>query len=157
MLHLKLPHRSITANLSEIKKLAIDFYCNLFQSRNFNSDCEAEILKGLPWLDEAMATSLDSKISNVELWHAATQLWLVSWCWQTALWVLQEVLGFDWTSLVCCTETMSDPEDSTSLLYKSSPHIASKERRSRFAEEVTIKYLLNVSQMDLRSAWTYSL
>lgn len=38
--------------------------------------------------------------------------------------------------LVCCTETMSEPEDSTSLLYKTSPHIAYSERRSWFAEEV---------------------
>lgn len=47
--------------------MAIKFYSDLFQAGNCNLGRESEILRGLTRIDEAMATSLDSRISYDEL------------------------------------------------------------------------------------------
>ena len=52
----------------------MNFYSSLFSAGNCNSDCVAEILEGLPTLDEAQSMSMESTISLEEMTVAVQQL-----------------------------------------------------------------------------------
>lgn len=74
MMHLKLPNGTLTTDPAEMRKIAIDFYSELFRADRCDADCEAEILGGLPQLDEVQSASLESTISFEEMSEAVQQL-----------------------------------------------------------------------------------
>lgn len=63
MLHLKMPHGTVTNNISVMRKIATVFCADLFSSDTYDLWSVAEVQEELPQLDEARAASLASPIT----------------------------------------------------------------------------------------------
>ncbi len=74
MMYLRLPDGSVTAGPSEMRKLAIAFHTSPFSAGSCDPDAGAELLEGLPRLDEALAASLESTITLDEASAVVQQL-----------------------------------------------------------------------------------
>lgn len=74
MLHLKRPDGTITSTPTEMRKIAVDFYKELYHADVTDPQCREELLKELPKLRKGQVESLDLDIEPQELATAVQQL-----------------------------------------------------------------------------------
>ncbi len=74
MCHLRRADGSVTSDPTEMRRLAGDFYKELYKAESCDTDCTEDLLKDLPQLEEKQKKILDYLITFQELTEAMRQL-----------------------------------------------------------------------------------
>lgn len=74
VLHLRKENGTLTSNPTEMRKMAMDFYADLYGNTDCDSENMAKLLQGLPKLQPGDKKKLDTMINLNELSEAVQQL-----------------------------------------------------------------------------------
>jgi len=68
------PDGQKTFDAREMRKMAVDFYSNLYRKEETETECVSQILQQLPSITETQSENLDSTVSFEELTEAVKQM-----------------------------------------------------------------------------------
>ncbi len=74
MCHLRRADGSVTSDPTEMRRLAEDFYKELYKAESCDTECTEDLLKDLPQLEEIQKKILDNLITFQELTEAMREL-----------------------------------------------------------------------------------